>query len=91
MKRRPWWIFAVVQIIGALGVFSAMYVLQFPTILFLSLLYLLPGSLVWLPALKSGQFEGAYAPWALCAMSVSANFLLFATISSFVSKRRKSS
>jgi hypothetical protein len=54
MSRKYWLFFAVVQALGLLGYFEAIYLLQDGLLWLVSLFLLLPGSLVFLPGMLYG-------------------------------------
>ncbi len=57
MNRKYWCYFVVVQVLGLLGYFEAMYLLQDGLFWVFSLCLLLPGSLVFLPGMLYAAFQ----------------------------------
>jgi hypothetical protein len=89
LKRKYWLIFGVIQAIGIMAAFDGM-LLQFPTILIVSLLFLLPGSLASV-AVSWGVHDGAdWSPWTLGSIAVITNVLLFTITSFLLARYRKS-
>jgi hypothetical protein len=88
MKRKYWWIFGVVQVMGALasvecaylGALSAFFAL-------LPMLLLLPGSLAWIPVMDT-QFFGTGLSFVFGEMviAITANVTLFAIASFLVGR-----
>ena len=79
MKRKYWMIFGVIQLAGGAAAFEAMRVFQDPILLLLSLVLLLPGSVLW-AELTWGRFGLDLGLWSLGAISVVVNTLLFASV-----------
>jgi hypothetical protein len=90
MRPRYWLIFRVVQFVGAAGGLGGLYLLQDPIGWGLSLLVLLPGTLVAWPFSKLGHVGTGWPFWAIYAIAVPVNVVLFAVASFFVGLRRKS-
>jgi hypothetical protein len=88
MKRKHWWAFGILQMAGALATAEALF-LQFPTLLILSFLLLLPGSLASLPLLKPSQFGNNWSPETLCLIVVVINVALFSAGSFLLVRHRK--
>src|SRR5271154_2196002 len=57
MNRKYWCYFAMVQVLGLLGYFEAMYLLQDGLFWLFSLCLFLPGSLVFLPGMLYAAFQ----------------------------------
>ncbi len=57
MKRKYWSYFGIIQILGLLGYFEAMYLFQDGLFWLVSLCLLLPGSLVFLPGMLYAAFQ----------------------------------
>ncbi len=57
MNRKYWCYFGIVQVLGLLGYFEAMYLLQDGLVWLFSLCLLLPGSLVFLPGMLYAAFQ----------------------------------
>jgi ABC-type sulfate transport system permease component len=89
MKRKYWLIFGVVQVTGAMAAFGAFF-LQFPSLLLVALLLLLPGTLASVALSRPGQVGADWSPWTLSAIAVLANVLLFTTTSFLLRRYRKS-
>ncbi|MFZ0739558.1 MAG: hypothetical protein WBL70_17095 [Candidatus Acidiferrales bacterium] len=88
MKRKYWWVFGVIQVLGTLAAVEAYY-LEDPILWLVSLLLLLPGSLDSLPVLTHSHFGANWSLWGLCAMAVTANVLLFTVASLLRARHRK--
>jgi uncharacterized membrane protein len=89
LNRKHWLTFGVIQAIGIMGVISAVF-LQFPSMVIVSFLMLLPGSLVSAALFKRAQTGADWSPWSLTAIAVLANVLLFTIISVLLAGYRKS-
>ena len=89
MKRKYWLIFAMVQATGTMCAFGA-YFSQFPSMLLVALLLLLPGTLASVALSRSGQVGANWSPWALGAIAVLANVFFFTTTSFLLRRYRKS-
>jgi len=57
MNRKYWCYFGIVQVLGLLGYFEAMYLFQDGLFWLFSLCLLLPGSLVFLPGMLYAAFQ----------------------------------
>ena len=90
MKPRYWRIFGLVQFVGAAGGLGGLYWLQDPIGWGLSLLVLLPGTLVAWPFSKLGHAGTDWPFWTVYAIAVPVNIALFAALSFLVGLRRKS-
>jgi hypothetical protein len=89
MKRKYyWWIFGVIQVAGIMGTVEAMF-LQFPTLLIMSMVILLPGSLFFLSLFAPGHLGSDWSPWRYCATAVVINVFLFIVASLLVARRRR--
>ncbi len=89
MNRKHWLIFGVIQAIGIGGTFCAIF-LQFPSMVLVPLLFLLPGSLASVALPLHGEVGVNWSPWTLCAVAVVSNVIVF-TITSFLSTRYRRS
>jgi hypothetical protein len=89
MKPRYWQIFGVLQFVGAAGGLGGLYWQQDPIAWGLSLLVLLPGTIVAWPFSRFGHFGTDWPFWTVYAIAVPVNVALFATLS-FVLSLRKS-
>jgi hypothetical protein len=89
MKRSYWLIFGLVQAMGIVAAIGAL-ILQFPTLLLLTLLLLLPGTLVSVGLSRPDHVGANWSYWTLGAIAVVANVLLFATTSSLLRRYRES-
>jgi len=90
MKARYWWIFGAVQLVGLLAAYQGLYSFGDPVWWGLSLLLLLPGTLVSFPFSTFGHLGTHWPLWTVYAIAVPVNLLLFALLSSLVSKIRRS-
>jgi hypothetical protein len=90
MKARYWWIFGVVQLAGLLAAFEGLYSVGDPIWWGLSLLLLLPGTLVAFPFSTFGHLGTHWPLWSVYAIAVPVNVLLFALLSSLVNRIRRS-
>jgi hypothetical protein len=89
MKSRYWGIFTVVQLVGAAGGLSGLYWLQDPIGWGLSLLVLLPGTLVAWPFSRLGHAGTNWPFWTVYAIAVPVNVALFAVVSFLIGLRRR--
>ena len=89
MKPRYWQIFSAVQILGAAGGLGGLYWLQDPLGWGLSLLVLLPGTLVAWPFSKLGHVGTDWPFWTVYAIAVPVNLAVFGFFSFLVGLRRK--
>jgi hypothetical protein len=90
MKRKHWWVFGAIQPLRFLAALEGLYLLQDPIFFGVSLLLLLPGTLVSFPLSTLGH-PGAHWPiWTVYLIAVIGNVLLFAIVSSVVAGIRKS-
>lgn len=94
MKRKCWLLFGVIQLLGALAVFEALF-LQSALLLGAAFLLWLPGTLVLL-ALNGHaglQFTPGLGPnwslWTLGAVAILANVILFTAASMVVARHRR--
>jgi hypothetical protein len=90
MKRKYWWIFGAVQLMGLLAGFEGLYLVQDPIFFGLSLLFLLPGTLVSFPFSTLGHLGPHWPLWTVYAIAVPVNLLFFAIVSSLVARDQKS-
>ncbi len=90
MKSKYWRIFGVVQFVGAAGGLGGLYLLQDPIGWALSLLVLLPGTLVAWPFSKLGHMGTDWPIWTVFAIAVPVNVILFSALSFLVGLRQKS-
>jgi hypothetical protein len=90
MKRKYWWIFGAVQLMGLLAAFEALRLLEDPLLFGLSLLFLLPGTLVSFPFSTFGHVGTHWPLWTVYAIAVALNVFLFALASALVTRIRKS-
>jgi len=90
MKPRHWQIFGVVQVLGAAGGLGGLYWLQDPIGWGLSLLVLLPGTLVAWPFSRLGHVGTGWPFWTVYAIAIPVNVVAFSCLSFLVSLRRKS-
>jgi hypothetical protein len=90
MRPRHWLIFGVVQFVGAAGGLGGLSLLQDPIGWGLSLLVLLPGTLVAWPFSKLGHVGTGWPFWTVYAIAVPVNVALFAVASFLVGLCRKS-
>ena len=89
MKRKYcWWIFGVIQVAGIMGTVEAMF-LQFPTLLIVSMVIQLPGSLFFLSMYATGHLGSDWSPWSYCATAFGINVFLFTVGSLLFARRRK--
>jgi hypothetical protein len=88
MKRKYWWIFGVLQVLGILATAEAV-LLQFPLLWAVSMLVLLPGSLAFFSGFDLRLLGTTWSPWMLCATAVTTNVLLFAVASFVLARHRK--
>jgi hypothetical protein len=75
-KRKYWFIFGVVQAIGAMYCVAAV-ILQDPFVLGVSFLYLLPGSLASVALSWPGRVGVNWSLWTVGVIAVVANMLIF--------------
>ena len=80
----------MVQFVGAAGGLGGLYLLQDPIGWGLSLLVLLPGTLVAWPFSKLGHIGTDWPLWSVFAIAVPVNLALFWILSFLVGLRRKS-
>ncbi len=90
MRARYWWIFGAVQLIGLLAAFEGLHLLGDPIWWGLSLLLLLPGTLVSFPFSTFGHLGTHWPLWTVYAIAVPVNVLLFALLSALVTRIRRS-
>ncbi len=90
MKRKYWWIFGAVQLIGVFAAFDGLYLVQDPILFGLSLILLLPGTLVSYPFSTLGHAGLHWPLWTVYAIAVILNVLFFAITSALVGRFRKS-
>ncbi|HXA79033.1 MAG TPA: hypothetical protein VNV41_18010 [Candidatus Acidoferrales bacterium] len=90
MKRKYWWIFGAVQVMGLLAAFEGLFLIQDPILFGLSLLFLLPGTLVSFPFSTLGHVGPHWPLWTVYAIAVTVNLLLFAVVSSLVARIHRS-
>jgi hypothetical protein len=90
MKRKYWWIFAAVQLMGLLAAFEGLRLLEDPLLFGLSLLFLLPGTLVAFPFSTFGHLGTNWPLWAVYAIAIPVNVFLFAMTSALVARIRRS-
>jgi hypothetical protein len=90
MKPRHWRLFSLVQFVGAAGGLSGLYWVQSPLTWGLSLLVLLPGTLVAWPFSNLGHMGTGWPFWTVYAIAVPINVGLFALLSFLVGLRKKS-
>jgi hypothetical protein len=90
MKRKYWWIFGAIQLLGLLSAIEGLLLLEDPVMFGLSLLLLLPGTLVSFPLSTLGHVGTHWPIWTVYPIAVIANVLLFAVASSLVARVRKS-
>ena len=88
MKPRYWQIFGVVQFVGAAGGLGGLYWLQDPLGWGLSLLVLLPGTIVAWPFSKLGHIGTDLPFWCVYAIAVPVNVALFGVLSYLLSLRK---
>jgi hypothetical protein len=86
MKRKYWWIFGAVQVMGVLAAFEGLYLIQDPILFGLSLIFLLPGTLVSFPFSTLGHLGPHWPLWTVYAIAVIVNVLLFAMASALVGR-----
>ena len=86
MRRKHWLVFGMVQAMGIIATLAAVFS-QFPSLLLVPLIMLLPGSLVSGALFERGHARGA---WSLTAIAVIANALLFTVTSFLILRHRKS-
>ena len=89
MKPRYWRIFGVIQFVGVACGLGGLYWLQDPIGWGVSLLVLLPGTLVAWPFSKLGHAGTDWPIWTVFAIAVGVNVILFATLSLLVGLHRK--
>jgi len=92
MKPRNWAVFTFtcLQLIGAAGGIGGLYWLQDPIFWGLSLLLLLPGTLVAWPFSNLGHAGTNWPFWTVYAIAIPFNAILFATVTFLIRLRRKS-
>jgi hypothetical protein len=90
MKRKYWWIFGAIQLLGLLAAIEGLHLLQDPIFFGVSLLLLLPGTLVSFPLSTLGQVGTHWPIWSVYPLAVIVNVLLFAIVSPVVARIRKS-
>ena len=90
MRARYWWIFGAVQLIGLGAAFEGLYSAGDPIWWGLSLLLLLPGTLVSFPFSTFGHLGTHWPLWTVYAIAVPVNVLLFALLSALVTRIRRS-
>jgi uncharacterized membrane protein YhaH (DUF805 family) len=90
VKRKYWWIFGAVQLMGVLAAFGGLYLAQDPILFGLSLIVLLPGTLVSYPFSTLGHAGPHWPLWTVYAIAVILNVLLFGMTSALVRRFRKS-
>lgn len=88
MKRKGWWIFGVIQVVGMSACVDPWYI-QDPILWGLSLLLFLPGSLASYTLSTPGHLGTHWPALALGGIAVIANVLLFSTASLFVARLRR--
>jgi membrane protein YdbS with pleckstrin-like domain len=89
LKRKYWLIFGVIQAVGTMGVFNAVF-LQFPSLVLVPLLLLLPGSLAAIALSWRANVGANWSPWTLGAIAVLVNVFLFTITSFLLTRYRKS-
>lgn len=89
MKHKYWWIFGAIQLMGLFAGFEGLYLVEDPLLWGLSLLLLLPGTLVSYPFSTLGHGGMHWPLWSVYAIAVSVNLLLFAAISSLIARIRR--
>lgn len=88
MKRKDWWIFGVVQVMGALAAVECSYLGAISALFALPpMLLLLPGSLAWFPMARTQYFGVgiAYVFWTT-TIAITVNVTVFAA-SGFLVRR----
>lgn len=90
MKQKYWWCFCAVQLLGLLAAFEGLHLLGDPIWWGLSLLLLLPGTLVSFPFSTFGHLGTHWPLWTVYAIAVPVNVLLFALLSSLLTRIRRS-
>lgn len=89
MKRKYWVIFGAIQAVGIMATIDAMF-LQFPSLLLVAPVFLLPGSLCSIALYWRQIVAGDWSPWILCSIAVTTNAVLFSVVSVVVARYRKS-
>jgi hypothetical protein len=87
MNRKHWRIFGVVQGCGIAATAAGIF-LQFPTLWLLSLVVLLPGSLVAFPVFEPSNFGKDLPFWHLTTSAVMINVFLFIVASLIFARRQ---
>lgn len=90
MKRKYWWLFGTLQLVGLLTGVEGLSVLQDPIFLGGSLLLLMPGTLFSFPLSTLGHTGTRWPIWTVYPIAVFVNVLFFAILSSLVARIRKS-
>ncbi len=90
MKHKYWWIFGAIQLMGLFAGLEGLYLPDDPLLWSLSLLLLLPGTLISYPFSTLGHGGMHWPLWIVYAVAVTVNLLLFALASSLISRIRKS-
>jgi hypothetical protein len=88
MKHKFWLVFAVIQLIGIAALFVSSW-LEEPTVLMLSAVMLLPGSMAAIGLITHFRFAANFPFWLLAAISVTANGLVSALLMFLLSRFRK--
>jgi hypothetical protein len=89
MKPRYWWIFGCAQVVGTVVGMGAAHVDHLSW--GISLVLLLPGTLVSLPFFTEGHIGNNWPKWTIFAIAVTANLICFVLVSVVVGRRRRSS
>jgi NADH:ubiquinone oxidoreductase subunit 6 (subunit J) len=90
MKRKYWWVFGSLQLLGLLAGAAALYVLQDPIFLGGSLLLLLPGTLFSFSLSTLGHTGTRWPIWTMYPIAVVVNALFFAIVALLAARFRKS-
>jgi|HubBroStandDraft_1064217.scaffolds.fasta_scaffold27460_2 hypothetical protein len=90
MKRKYWWVFGSLQLLGLLAGAAGLYVLQDPIFLGGSLLLLLPGTLFSFPLSTLGHTGTRWPIWTMYPIAVVVNALFFAIVALLAARFRKS-
>jgi hypothetical protein len=90
MKRKYWWVFGTLQLLGVLAGVAGLYVLQDPVFLGGSLLLLLPGTLFSFPLSTLGHTGTRWPIWTVYPIAVLVNVVFFAIAAVLAARIRKS-
>jgi hypothetical protein len=89
MKRGSWLIFGAIQAAGIMAAIDAVF-LQFPSLLLVMFLLLLPGSLLSAALFWRSGIAADWSLWAMTLIAVITNAILFSIATFLVTRYRRS-